>query len=64
MKNKYTLLYNEIKEIASLYRESKVKEARKCYEQYIGLIVLDENISELEKNVLLEYWEELKNDRD
>lgn len=48
----------EIYEIGKMYRESKLEEARKCYDQYINLIILEE--SENKQSRLEHLWETQK----
>ena len=56
----YIELQKEVKKIGELYRESELEEARKCYEQYVQLVLTDANISNLERNFLFDLWEDLK----
>lgn len=57
MKGKALEYKLEIDRIANFFsRASKLPEVRESYNQYIGLIIADSELSHYEKSELLLYW--------
>lgn len=58
MKTNYLDLYHEINRLSGMRTRSGVEEARDCYDQYVNLIILEADLSQLEKDSLSDLWEE------
>ena len=52
----------ELLRVAEMYRISKVDKAKRVYEQFVGLIIADENKER--RNELFTLWNKLKGDEE
>ena len=59
---KKTTLEEEIRSMANLYNSTNLEVARGVYDQYVGLILADEN--KKRQNELYKLWNELKGDEE
>ena len=59
---KKTTLEEEIRSMANLYNSTNLEVARGVYDQYVGLILADEN--KKRQNELYKLWNELKGKKD
>ncbi len=60
MKSNYVDLHQEIYRLLGMRERSEVDGARDCYDQYVNLIILEVDISQLEKDSLSDLWEDKK----